>query len=76
MRLLKTLSVFFIGAVAPLGLVNGATLVKEAPGVIGEKALHVQTFEMEGHTYIYFIEKGNEGLKQIIHDPNCKCLKK
>ncbi len=67
---------FFTGAAAPVAVANGATLVKEEPGVVGEKTMHVQRFEMDGHTYIYFIEKGHDGLKQIIHDPGCKCLKR
>lgn len=53
-----------------------ATKVPEEKGVVGEKTLKTQTFEMDGHTYIYFIETVEGGLKQIIHDPGCECLKK
>ena len=76
MKFLKTISIFFTGVATPVGMANAATLIKEEPGVIGEKTMHVKKFEMEGHTYIYFLEKGSDGLKQIIHDPDCRCLNK
>ena len=76
MKFLKAISIFFTGVAAPVVVANAATLVKESPGVIGEKHMHVQCFEMDGHTYIYFIEKGPGGLKQILHDPGCKCITK
>lgn len=52
-----------------------STLVKENIEVIGERSIFVQHFEMEGHKYIYLIQKGHDGLKQVIHDPSCECLK-
>lgn len=76
MRFLKALSIFFTGAAAPVAVANAATVVKVDMEGHQDKDLFRRRFEMEGHSYIYFMEKGTEGIKQIIHDPDCKCLKK
>jgi hypothetical protein len=52
-----------------------AELIKENPKNVEEKEMFIRKFEMEGHTYIYFIEEGDSGLRQVVHDPNCKCQK-
>lgn len=57
------------------GMVNAATLVREDPKGVEEKPMYTRKFEMEGHTYIYFMEIGKDALKQLIHDPNCECQK-
>lgn len=50
--------------------------VPDSPGAFDGKQMYVKKFEVEGHTYFYFIDGEAKGLKQVIHDPECQCLKK
>lgn len=76
MTFIQSLSMFFIGAVAPIVAANSATTADVEAEPYFKNDLCFRRFEMEGHTYIYFMERSPDGMKQLIHDPDCKCFKK
>ena len=75
MELISMFLIYFAAVFLHAGECEAATLVKEDPKGVEEKTMYVKKFEMEGHTYIYFLEPGEVSLKQILHDPNCECQK-
>ena len=76
MGLISMMVVFFAAVFFRGGEGNAATLVKEDLKGVEEKPIYLRQFEIQGHTYIYFLETGKHGLKQIMHDPGCECQKK
>lgn len=76
MGFIKAISIFFMGAVCFVAGANAATTVNIKNDPELDKEMFFRSFEMNGHKYIYFMEKGEDGIRQIMHNPDCKCLNK